>query len=94
MENLHYCGNSSHTNYSEAGAGGRQWIYQTCTEFGWYQSSNQLGFYLSKILTINSHFHSHFLFQIEVGIFPKHISFSLQKRFPTFYLVEAGIIKK
>merc|ERR1712098_982516 len=25
---------------SEAAAGGRQWIYQTCTEFGWYQSSD------------------------------------------------------
>ena len=23
--------------------GGRQWIYQTCTEFGWYQSSDQPG---------------------------------------------------
>ena len=21
----------------------RQWIYQTCTEFGWYQSSDQPG---------------------------------------------------
>ena len=27
---------------SAAGVGGRQWIYQTCTEFGWYQSSNQV----------------------------------------------------
>merc|ERR1712172_223130 len=25
---------------SEAGEGGRQWTYQTCTEFGWYQSSD------------------------------------------------------
>ena len=25
---------------SNAAAGGRQWIYQTCTEFGWYQSSD------------------------------------------------------
>ena len=25
------------------GAGGRQWIYQTCTEFGWYQSSDVPG---------------------------------------------------
>ena len=23
----------------------RQWMYQTCTEFGWYQSSNQPGKY-------------------------------------------------
>ena len=23
------------------GVGFRQWIYQTCTEFGWYQSSDQ-----------------------------------------------------
>ena len=30
------------TNWkSMAGVGGRQWTYQTCTEFGWYQSSNQ-----------------------------------------------------
>lgn len=28
---------------SAAGVGGRQWTYQTCTEFGWYQSSNQPG---------------------------------------------------
>ncbi len=28
---------------SEAGVGGRQWTYQTCTEFGWYQSSGQKG---------------------------------------------------
>ena len=21
--------------------GGRQWIYQTCSEFGWYQTSDQ-----------------------------------------------------
>ena len=25
---------------SEGAAGGRQWTYQTCTEFGWYQSSD------------------------------------------------------
>jgi len=25
---------------SSAAQGGRQWIYQTCTEFGWYQSSD------------------------------------------------------
>ena len=28
---------------SEAGVGMRQWQYQTCTEFGWYQSSDQPG---------------------------------------------------
>jgi len=29
------------TSWSSAAAeGGRQWIYQTCTEFGWYQSSD------------------------------------------------------
>ena len=27
---------------SEAAMGGRQWTYQTCTEFGWYQSSDTL----------------------------------------------------
>ena len=26
-----------------ATGGYRQWIYQTCTEFGWYQSSDQPG---------------------------------------------------
>ena len=25
---------------SDAAKGGRQWTYQTCTEFGWYQSSD------------------------------------------------------
>ena len=25
---------------AEGAAGGRQWTYQTCTEFGWYQSSD------------------------------------------------------
>ncbi len=30
------------TEYGEAmGPGGRQWTYQTCTEFGWYQTSDQ-----------------------------------------------------
>ena len=28
--------------YGKTG-GYRQWIYQTCTEFGWYQSSEQPG---------------------------------------------------
>ena len=28
----------AHTEYGKAG---RQWIYQTCTEFGWYQTSDQ-----------------------------------------------------
>ena len=27
---------------SEAAEGGRQWTYQTCSEFGWYQSSDTL----------------------------------------------------
>ena len=27
--------------YDSNGVGFRQWIYQTCTEFGWYQSSDQ-----------------------------------------------------
>ena len=26
---------------SEGANGGRQWTYQTCTEFGWYQTTNQ-----------------------------------------------------
>ena len=25
---------------SDAARGGRQWTYQTCTEFGWYQSTD------------------------------------------------------
>jgi len=31
------------TEYGATG-GFRQWIYQTCTEFGWYQTSNQEGY--------------------------------------------------
>jgi len=31
------------TSYGPGGVGMRQWIYQTCTEFGWYQTSNQEG---------------------------------------------------
>ena len=34
---------------SAAGVGGRQWTYQTCTEFGWYQSSNQPGHPFSSL---------------------------------------------
>ena len=29
------------SEYDSDGVGFRQWIYQTCTEFGWYQSSDQ-----------------------------------------------------
>ena len=28
-------------DWDSDGVGFRQWIYQTCTEFGWYQSSDQ-----------------------------------------------------
>jgi len=35
---LDMLGNSE---YDSDGVGYRQWIYQTCTEFGWYQSSDQ-----------------------------------------------------
>ena len=30
------------TDYKTA-AGYRQWVYQTCTEFGWFDSSDQPG---------------------------------------------------
>merc|ERR1719167_807465 len=29
------------TSWSGGGVGWRQWIWQTCTEFGWYQTTNQ-----------------------------------------------------
>ena len=37
------------TNYTDPASrvpgdvGNRQWFYQTCTQFGWYQSSDQTG---------------------------------------------------
>merc|ERR1719317_1170361 len=31
----------SETSWSGEGVGWRQWIWQTCTEFGWYQTTNQ-----------------------------------------------------
>ena len=37
------------TNYTDPDSrvpgdvGNRQWFYQTCTQFGWYQSSDQEG---------------------------------------------------
>merc|ERR1719228_1966874 len=31
----------SDTEWSAGGVGWRQWIWQTCTEFGWYQTTNQ-----------------------------------------------------
>merc|ERR1712002_375010 len=31
----------SNTKWSGHGVGYRQWIWQTCTEFGWYQTTNQ-----------------------------------------------------
>ena len=37
------------TNYTDPDSrvpgdvGNRQWFYQTCTQFGWYQSSDQTG---------------------------------------------------
>merc|ERR1719500_2470248 len=31
----------SDTTWSAGGVGWRQWIWQTCTEFGWYQTTNQ-----------------------------------------------------
>ena len=43
----------SSTNWkSSAGAGGRQWTYQTCTEFGWYQSSDQPGHPFSNLFNV------------------------------------------
>merc|ERR1712071_504886 len=37
---------------SAAAQGGRQWTYQTCTEFGWYQSSNLPGQPWGRILPL------------------------------------------
>jgi pimeloyl-ACP methyl ester carboxylesterase len=37
---------------SPAAGGGRQWTYQTCTEFGWYQSSNSPGHPWGRILPV------------------------------------------
>jgi len=31
----------TNTHWSDNGIGYRQWIWQTCTEFGWYQTTNQ-----------------------------------------------------
>ena len=39
QESIDYLGQ---LEYGATG-GYRQWIYQTCTEFGWYQSSDQPG---------------------------------------------------
>ena len=39
------------TNYTDPASripgdvGNRQWFYQTCTQFGWYQSSDQQGLF-------------------------------------------------
>ena len=30
------------TNFNGGGVGWRQWTWQTCTEFGWYQTTNQV----------------------------------------------------
>ena len=30
----------TNTNWTAGGIGWRQWTWQTCTEFGWYQSSD------------------------------------------------------
>ena len=37
---------------SSAGLGGRQWTYQTCTEFGWYQSSDQENHPFSSLFNV------------------------------------------
>ncbi|XP_026881270.2 thymus-specific serine protease [Electrophorus electricus] len=41
VQYLHYLQDMSNTSWSGAEAGGgRQWVYQTCTEFGFYQSTD------------------------------------------------------
>jgi hypothetical protein len=37
---------------STGAAGGRQWTYQTCTEFGWYQSSDSPKLNLGKLIPV------------------------------------------
>eukprot|EP00088_Acartia_fossae_P038980 TRINITY_DN4052_c1_g3_i2.p1 TRINITY_DN4052_c1_g3~~TRINITY_DN4052_c1_g3_i2.p1 ORF type:complete len:487 (+),score=107.90 TRINITY_DN4052_c1_g3_i2:51-1511(+) len=37
---------------TEGAQGGRQWTYQTCTEFGWYQSSDSPALNLGKIIPV------------------------------------------
>merc|ERR1711892_1488714 len=36
-----FLGQLTETSWSGEGVGWRQWIWQTCTEFGWYQTTNQ-----------------------------------------------------
>jgi pimeloyl-ACP methyl ester carboxylesterase len=40
------------TSWSGGGIGWRQWIWQTCTEFGWYQTSNQPSGVFGSLLTL------------------------------------------
>ena len=37
-----FVGNISITNWNQTRDEWRQWIWQTCTEFGWYQTTNQV----------------------------------------------------
>jgi len=47
------------TDYKDPGTripgdvGNRQWFYQTCTEFGWYQSSDQAGYPWGKSFPVD-----------------------------------------
>merc|ERR1719348_1054301 len=47
------------TTYEDPGTripgdvGNRQWFYQTCTEFGWYQSSDQAGYPFGKSFPVD-----------------------------------------
>lgn len=39
----------TNTNWAAGGIGWRQWSWQTCTEFGWYQTTNQVSPALSGL---------------------------------------------
>jgi hypothetical protein len=41
------------SSWSGGGIGWRQWIWQTCTEFGWYQTSNQPSGLFGTLLTLD-----------------------------------------
>ena len=41
------------SSWSGSGVGWRQWIWQTCTEFGWYQTSNQPSGIFGTLLTLD-----------------------------------------
>ena len=43
----------TNTSFSGPGVGWRQWTWQTCTEFGWYQTTNQPDEVFGKMLNLD-----------------------------------------